>query len=430
MPESLNNFFKVFDNIVTTIPSVVGEKIISLNFYNPKVEDLPPIKYHRDEERFKQKYSDKLDRFFLSCTVDNHNKKKLRITDIFKLKDDKLFYNYKLTNKVDYHDNSGKIKKKDIEPVSNKIGIITKSTILFIEKNKKLNNDGIFKIDKIDKIEKMGNINITLNNEIKAEYLSPTTGGNTRLFDYKPILFYFFVQKPIKFNFKDIYMILPAFINKNDINTNIDELINPNPIEEKKEKIKFKQDFIKNKENSRTRLDNTFSSSIINSQYVNLYEIYNHNVIKVNNNNIIFVLPLIINKNNNFIQYTFINIHKYNFKIVKEELNQKKFFKEIVLNAIIKYDDKPEIDNVYCCKYINDTEIFSTISRTINNGIIYINNIKYNINQKQNIIKINDSTEINNFITFSNNVFMNNTKIKCILKRTDNKVKWYIFNSF
>ena len=76
MPASLNNFFKVFDNIVTTIPSVVGEKIISLNFYNPKVEDLPPIKYHRDEERFKQKYSDKLDRFFLSCTVDNHNKKK------------------------------------------------------------------------------------------------------------------------------------------------------------------------------------------------------------------------------------------------------------------------------------------------------------------------------------------------------------------
>lgn len=429
MPDSLNNFFKVFDNIVTTIPIVVGEKIISLNFYNPKVEDLPPIKYHRDEERFKQKYSDKLDRFFLSCTVDNDNKKKLTIKNKFKLKEkaEDIFYSYKTSDAI-YTDgsqmNTTEIYTDDI----------TKSTILFLETEKKLNNDGIFKIDKIVKID--NNITIILNNEIKEEYiidvkkLPNRERGESTQGNKKRILFYFFVQKPIKFNFNDMYMILPAFINKNDINTNIDKLINPNPIEEKKEKIKFKQDFIKNKENSRTRLDNTFSSSIVNSQYVNLYEIYNHNVIKVNNNNIIFVLPLIINKNNNFIQYTFINIHKYNFKIVKEELNQKKFFKEIVLNAIIKYDDKPEIDNVYCCKYINDTEIFSTISRTINNGIIYINNIKYNINQKQNRIKINDSTEINNFITFSNNVFMNNTKIKCILKRTDNKVKWYIFNSF
>lgn len=396
-------------------------KLISLNFYNPKEEDLPPIKYHRDKERFDNIYSDKLDRFYLYCTVNENNKKELLIDLNFTLKNDSIFYNFKMNDQSKVSSNKTENEKKTEN--------LTKSTVLFMEKKRNLNSDTIFKIDKIkDKNT------IILTTEVKEEYLDRNPDRSI-----KPIYFYFFVQKPITFDFNNNYLIIPAFVNKNDINTDIDQHINDDNLIEKREKLKIKQDFIQEKENNKTRINiqnnnlsnksNKFNS--FTTFHFNLIENYNNNIIKVNNNNISYILPNITITNPNYIQYTFININKYKFKIIKKDMNQTKFIKQIVENAVIKYDDKPLLNNVYCCKYIDKHTIYSTISRTIKNGLIYINDQKYNIDQRQHVIKIISSqVKINNLISPNNNLFINNTKCRCILKKKNNKIEWYILSSF
>lgn len=360
---------RIFAKIINDIFVDDNDKLISLNFFNPPEDDYPKIKDHDNPD----KYNDKYDMIYFKGKINTNYTNNIRITNI-----------------------SSKIEDRQ-------------NLKIYINKKKNQNIPFLWTNNNNDIIE-FNNINFDNNNNYIDIISNRYTQAELTFFfnnlKKKDIWFYTFRQKKINFSKGDMFFILPAFIEKGDI----------------KDKDESKK-FIEGKESNKTSLE--LRKSNVFSQTINLSKFKSTNTIKVLHSNLNYILPHSINN-------PYIIFHNYNnntFKLILPNF-PREFKEHEVNNTLIKYKDKPNLMNIYC-KWKNEKELISTISRTIKRGIIIINNKEYYIKQTQNLIEILEVKifSISRQSKVINNEIKTNSKIvKCFYFLKDNSEEWYIYS--
>ena len=214
-------------------------------------------------------------------------------------------------------------------------------------------------------------------------------------------------QKPIDFKTGEDYYIVPAFVDYRDIE---------NPFE----RDKYKKNNI---DYYNSRLSINLSNQIqlpLTSLKLNI----------IQNKN--YILPFIPdNKSSLNIKYHFFKYNNIPFNISPPIINEYFNPSTVLEGSIIEYPDKPDLETVLVRKIFKNNnkivKIKASVSRTLINTPIKINNEEYFINQDNYNITIIDKPIIKYIYPKShifNDIYKKN--IYCILKR-QNPNTWYIY---